>query len=356
VYVRAVSIGTVAALELLASGARPRGVLLYAPVFPATATVRFASAYLNPFLWFAANFVFRPISRLDPCATIAASGVPCSAVSAEEDALLSVDERERLRAAVEASGGWWLASAGEHIWLAVNARRLGPLELGYFLAAAPAPDPEAFERVLAALPAEVRAHFAEDSAVRERLRALAAEQRSAAPLELAAAALANDDAPSASRMLWLARRRPFPELPFDDLVHALSLRTPGEPLSIDLIEFLSAPCDLVWRYDGSRASLHPSVIARLASDGARSKGAEPFRISVHLNCGVTANVTFPVDEYGRNLVSSGLTPAQATCRVTRELLKTERIPERVSTAEDGSERLEALWEGRWEDVPYAAEP
>ena len=353
VVIRAVSIGTFPAARLLADGIRPQALILYGPVFPETVTARFAWSLLNPFAWFAAVFVFRPIARFDPCAPIAASGAPCTAIVSVEDSLLSEDERTRLKTAILASGGNWFHAWGDHIAVGAQARQVSVWELATLSGIAPSPEEGFAERLWARLPVEVASRLPSGSAQRGRFDWLAGNQRSATPQELAAAALANDDMILSSRMLWLARRHPFPSLEFDDLVAALSLRAPRKELelSIETIELVSAFSDLAWRYERVAFVRDPALIAKMAASS--DAAGNTYSFGCQLRCGLKVSLSFSFKKNWDALVAQGATPDEASVYWARVLLKAQRTPDRLRLAPDGTLQLEAYWKDRWQPVVSA---
>lgn len=355
VVIRAISLGTIAAAELLASGVRPRMVLAYAPVFPDTVVPRFAREFHGWPAWLFASLFYRPITRLDPCAVIESSGVPWHVIGSAKDSLLSGKEWARLKTAVEASGGGWHEAGGDHLFLGMIARRVGREELA-LVRELGAPDaPEHIERLLGAMSEDLRARFPEGSQERRQFEELARTQRDAWPLELAAAALANEDWVASWRMLWLSRIRPYPPLPFEDRVVSLSVRGPRDDLSLDLIELLSAGHDLAWRYEGSRSLLAPSVVGALAARHGEAEGGGRYEVEYKLACGLRFEVEYDLLSSWIWFLAGGSTPWEANVELAQTILKSLRIPDRLQRLPDGSLRLEAFWEGKWELVPCSPE-
>ncbi|MCI0586329.1 MAG: lysophospholipase, partial [Planctomycetes bacterium] len=248
VVVRAISIGTIAAGQLLASGARPAAVVLIAPVFPDTLAPRFAAQAYSPLVGGIARLCLRPIADLDLAAVIAGSSVPATVIGSPEDELVSEEELESLGRAADQSGGRLVPRPGGHLVVSAEARWLLDEELSLYRELASPPAAERLDRILADLSPDIAARFPEGSAERARLQQLALLQRESPAVQVAAAASTNENSLAAARFLWLARRRPYPELDFDDLAATLSLQDPAGELSIESLESSSRGPDLDQRY------------------------------------------------------------------------------------------------------------
>lgn len=343
--VRGISIGTVAAAQLLERGARPRAMLWIAPVRPATVVPRFAREFHGFFAWLAASVLFRPVARLEPAEVITASCVPVHVLGSSRDALLSRDEREELERAALGSGGSWHDTFADHVFLGVRARRLAPEELALLRPLAPPGAAADTAAVLGALSASIRERLTGDPVAGERLGHLAVTQPGAAPLDLAAAALSNEDWVDSWRLLWLHRIRPFPELGFEQRIADLSLAGFAGKPSAELVEYLSSSHDQAWRYDHTVHLPEPREV------GALALRDQPCRIAYDLRCGLKYRVAFDLASTWTGLFMDTRDPDRATLELARYLLKSLRIPARLDEAPDGSPRLEAYWQEKWEPVP-----
>jgi hypothetical protein len=354
VIVRAISIGTIAAAELLEAGARPRAMLWIAPVRPATVVPRFAREFHGFWAWLAATIFYGPVARVEPTEVIAAAGVPVHGIGSSRDRLLSPAEHEELERVGRASGGSWHDLECDHVYLGLRARRMSPEELAILRPLAPprAPSPPrkgGLAPILDGLAPDLAQRFADGSAARERLAHLEATQPGALPIDLLAAALANDDWVDSWRMLWLHRIRPFPGVELEDRIDALSLRTERGTLKAELVESFSSPHDQAWRYDRKNTTLAPRVVGELAA-----KHDALYQVRYWLACGLNYEVSFQVGATWELLRIEAQDPDAATVDLARYLLKSLRIPDRLRAGPDGSTRLEALWENRWEPVRLSA--
>jgi len=348
--VRAISIGTVAAAQLLEGGARPRAMVWIAPVRPRTVVPRFASQFVGFWAWLAASLFYGPVAWVEPVEAIAGAGVPVHVVGSSGDKLLDAQERAQLEAAARASGGTWHDLGANHVFLALRARRLSLEELSVLRPLAPPRGDEAIAPLLGALPSDLAESLAADAAARERFAHLAATQPGATPLDLAAAALANDDWSASWRMLWLHRIRPFSGETIAERTAAFSLRGPQTPLAAEVVEYFSAPHDQAWRYDRRSASLAPRAVGALS---ARRDAL--YQVRYRLDCGLNYQVSFDLGTTWVALLMERRDLDAATIELARYLLKSLRIPDRLRELPDGSTALEAFWQGAWEPVPCAAE-
>jgi hypothetical protein len=151
VVIRAISIGTIAAAELLDAGARPRAVFWISPVFPYTVVPRFAREFDGWFAWLAASLLYGPVTRVDPCDVIARCGVPCHLFGSVKDGLVSTDECADLIVAAAHVHGMWHERGGDHLFLGILARRICGDELELFEGLAP-PCAGRIQRVLGDMP------------------------------------------------------------------------------------------------------------------------------------------------------------------------------------------------------------
>lgn len=131
VVVRGASLGGLGAGVMLAAGARPRALILVAPVLDETVVRNWADAHLSSAIgWSAQPFVRAPVG-VDLCAEIDRAGCErVLALSGADDELLPSDDRARLRDAVERAGGTWVELARtDHVALGTASQRLSAAEI-----------------------------------------------------------------------------------------------------------------------------------------------------------------------------------------------------------------------------------
>jgi pimeloyl-ACP methyl ester carboxylesterase len=329
VYLRATSLGTIAAALLLESGARPAAMVWIAPVMPGSATSRFASAFHGWFLGWAAAAIYRDIADVDLVAVLKSAQVPGLVICSAQDVLLTDGERDAIAAASSPAARYRLRGGG-HIQIAYEAHALLREEMQLFV---PCCTPEALAArvngVLAALPPDAAARFPEDSPEREQLARLCTMQRGdPAPL-VAAAALSIPRTSIAARMLWLVARNPYPTLDFAELCSVLSLDDPAGELPIDLIERASSFIDAASDLGVMRRTFTASQIAAAGLAGGERAAELDASRSVE-----TAGERFELKFDGRELfdalLARGLSMDAAERQFIRIALKSRRIPDRLT--------------------------
>ncbi len=356
VALRGISIGTLAAGLLLEEGAQPGLVLLHAPVFADSAVKRFARTRHGAFVAWWAGILFAELAPIDLPSALARCPAPLLVIAGDQDFFVSKDDRARLEAAVCGAGGVWSSRPCGHLHGSILAHALLPEELELLVERFPPPplDEAEADALFAGLPEDALACY-EHGVARERLLALARLARHADSRLRAAVALANEPDLDALRLLWMVEERSaLGELPFDELVQALSLDDPAGRLPIEAIEEASLLCDLNDRFGGG------------APD--ESVGFALVRVRAALE-GVDSQITFSLDVgWDRaRFVSSGCAlveglrgagfPEEALTRIAmRVILKGKRIPERVRIEQDGRVVLEILEEGRWRELDLDAPP
>jgi pimeloyl-ACP methyl ester carboxylesterase len=131
VFLRAISIGTLPAGQLLRAGHVPAGVLLVAPVRNETVVEHFAYREYPDLFAFLGLMWYRLPVELETDAVLSRVECPLLVLAPRDDHFLPRAEREPLRAAVEAAGGRWLALGEHHEDLSLAARELLPEELEF---------------------------------------------------------------------------------------------------------------------------------------------------------------------------------------------------------------------------------
>jgi pimeloyl-ACP methyl ester carboxylesterase len=324
VIVRGISLGTIAAALLLEMGARPAATIWIAPVFPATVAARFARQTLSPAMGLLVAVLYRPVADIELDGVLARAEVPALVLTSDEDELTSREERAGLERAVRRAGGRLALAQGQHILLAGRARWLYAEELALYRGVfTPAPS-ERVKSLLARLEPEIAARFPVGSEARARLEALATWHGATPPEWVAACALSNPTAEAGARLLWLLRRRPYPELPFDTLVQVLSLDDPAGALPIDAIETCSLAGDLARRFGGPYLDLGPELLV----DKAHARGTLPS-ITFHLSLGLEATVRDQPRGLWEELRERLASDAEAVRQYVRVALRAKRIPDRL---------------------------
>ncbi len=342
VYLRATSLGTIAAALLLESGVRPAAMVWIAPVLPDSATSRFASAFHGRVLGWAAAAIYRDIADVDVVAALESAQIPGLVISPAHDVLLTNGERDAIAAALSPAARFRLRGGG-HIQLAYEAHALLREEMRVFV---PCCTPEALTQrvngVLAALSLDASARFAEGSPERAQLARLCMLQRGEhAPL-VAAAALAIPKPSIAARLLWLLARNPYRELDFAELCAVLSLDDPAGDLPIDLIERASSLADAASKLGLLRRKFTASQIAFAGIEDGEHADDVDMTSSVE-----TGGENFELHVGGRELFDAlldrGLSMEDAERQFIRVLLKAQRIPDRLTAAR----RIEVKENDEW---------
>jgi pimeloyl-ACP methyl ester carboxylesterase len=364
VAVRATSLGTIAAAELLASGVRPAAVVLVAPVMPRTVTARMAGYLHGPFVAWIAKLLYRSVSVVDPPHELSRLSCPLLAYSSHGEQLVSEEERARLARAVEGANGRWILLEGDHVQTSVAGRRVFPEEIGVLRAALPEwPPAEARAcAVLDALPPKIAVRFGEGSSARERLVRLSALSLTRKPELVAAAALGNEDSIEAARLLWHYEPSDLAGLSFDDCVAALSLDDPAGRLSLDTILGIDwalspggreLPIAMRWALNLDQIQ---QMVGRM-DDGYH---IDEFEMTISLGSAFHLRHRSDLGGAWTSLRARGLSEEDVRRQLARCLLKATGIPDRVCQNPDGSVVLEVFEQGSWRtlrfDPPEAPEP
>jgi hypothetical protein len=354
VVLRGISLGTLAAAALLDGGARPGGVVLVLPVRAESVVRRFAHAFHGPLVAAFAGLVYRDVVPVDLVAVAGALEAPYVVVAAEQDALIGRDELERLELALPGERGSFAWHDGDHFVTAIDAHRLLPAELPFFLARAPAArDADLRERAtLAALPAELAGRFLPGSAERAALRACAAWSAGERPLHVAAAALAGTPPLAAARLRWRLGRIER-ETPFEGLIALYDLSDPAGPLPLDLLERAARPLQLAEERGGMLLLLGAEDVAASAAGLAAGQDGQRWSSWLTFEGGMEVGIEEDHGELFVALVERGLGVEDAARQLARVLLKARGIPERLRRGADGALVLEAFEEGAWRALDLA---
>lgn len=136
VVVRATSIASLAAAELLEAGVRPRAVVLIAPVLADTVCVRWLRRrWWAPLAELVALFVREP-SRVDLERALKACASPVLVLAGEADELTSSEERARIRDALGAQSRF-VSVGGDHLRAVHAGYALGERERSFLRDVAP---------------------------------------------------------------------------------------------------------------------------------------------------------------------------------------------------------------------------
>ena len=346
VVLRGISIGTLAAAHVLSAGAQPRAVILIAPVRAETATGHFAAKRFNRLVGWMVDGLYRDVTDVDLVKTLSAARVPLLVETGSLDFFLSDEERERLYEAVVAARGTWVESSVRHVALALAGHEILPDELRFLpREACPAPELDArVSALLLELEPDAAAHF-EDEAARERLRQLAALRRSGNPTLTAALAAGGVPGDDALVEAWRLDVRPFPQVPFDTLVAAVSLQGPTGQLPLEWIDRCGMPLHILALYGTSFAlTSDPETIARTVQAALRGeKVAESVTVELGFE---SAELVVDPAALVQSLRATGASDVDVRAAVALVLLNAQRIPARFTPTERGPS-VETWTDGTW---------
>lgn len=354
VIVRGISLGTLAAALLLQDGAAPGAVLLHVPVFPDTATRRFARRQRGALVAWFANLIFADLADVDVVREIERCQASLLVVAGSKDFFLTDEDRARLEQAVQAAGGEWHSPAIGHARGTIEAHALRGEEFALLVENYPIPalDDSETDALLASLATkagtEVAARLAEPGA-RARFNELARLARHADPVLLAAVSLANEPQLDLVRYVWmLDEQGGLGELPFEDLVEVVSLGGPAGRLPIELIAEASLFGDLHDRFGGAYVTESiGTVLSRVAAAKGGVDGRSTFTITLSWD---SAEIVSDPQDLISQLRASGFAEEALGREAVRTLLKGGRTPERVRTLADGRVVLEYLKKGTWTEL------
>lgn len=348
VHVRATSIGTLALGALLEGGARPASVTLLLPVMADTVVQRFGRTFHGyPGQWIA-WLLYDDVVDVDLAHALENARVPMLVMSSPDETFIDPGERARLRAAVEKAGGTWCERPGGHLLLTVGAHDLF-VEEARFLAAQGEPPADArLERMLGALPEDVRTRFDAPDA-RERLRHVLTCVHPRRGTTAAALALAGAEPLDAFR---LARHFPRGGKAADDLesqIASCDLSDPAGALPIDELDALCLQQSAMRREHMLVLLQDGPALARSAS--ARG-GRKSYSMTFTLAPGVSVGSTFSNRDVWARLRCDDLPVEDGRRRFTRVMMKLYGIPDRVRRTDDGRLVLEERVDGVWKALSF----
>lgn len=360
VALRATSLGTIAAAELLALGIRPAGIVLIAPVLPGTVVERYARVehgWYGPPL---AKLLFRAVSDVDVIAQLRTAGVPVLARASDGDRFIGDDERAALRACVEClPRSHWASETGGHYFSALQGRGVPAAEIEFWRATI-GTRVDAMTRFLQWRARLDEADFGRVSAAPDalaRFRELATYKLYGDPARFAAAALEFPTTELARRFLTAFEAAQIPKrwpehASVDDWCRMLSSADPAGELSIDWwVDTLECVASV---RRSRRAAVFQPDAAQIAAqiDGWRVGSVLEFEYSYDAG-GETGSFRIDVGAQG-NALFARLPPIDARRQLLRVYLRALEIPARLSSAADGTPTVEAWLGGAWHAVPFGA--
>jgi hypothetical protein len=265
--------------------------------------------------------------------------VPIVALSSPDEHFVDAAERRRLKDAVEESGGRWCERPGGHLVLTCDTRILFAEEIE-LLRSVHAPPAEARARtILAALPADVAAQFADGSPDRARLEALCAFSDCREPLRTAAVAQRSADADEGWRLLRILPRIAHGKS-FEGLCALCDLDDPAGRMSIDTLERGCRVLDTFERFGVMRLVPTPEQLAAVASgETCRCSATISFTSTIQLE------MSFDAKDIRDAVNELPLSRADAQRQTGRLLLKMFGYADRVRTGD--AITVEALHGGVW---------
>jgi len=354
---RCTSIGTVAAAQLLASGARPGGLVLIAPVLPDTVVARYARVEYGWFGPWLARALFRPVADVDVVAELARARRPVLVSASDEDRFLGAGERELLRDCVDAlPQGRWLEAEGGHYFAALQGRGVPPAEVDFWLRTlgTRVDSAQRIEQWRSRLGEDAWQRIEQAPGGRERFEALAAQKASGDPRLFAAAVVSIPDVELARRLLWVLEGAPvmsrwYARLDLAGCIDAFSVG--GDEVDVPLVTWVEA----LERTLSTRRSSSPPAVLEMDVGTLKTIAAGPFN-------GDAGRLKFNYEAGGeQGEIRIDLTRALAELRgctdeetaaivLLRLWLRILDRPERVRTLPEGS-RVYEVWDGgAW--LPY----
>ncbi|TAJ18309.1 MAG: hypothetical protein EPO68_08050 [Planctomycetota bacterium] len=357
VALRATSLGTIATAELLATGARPAGIVLIAPVLPESVVARYARVehgWYGPPL---AKLLFRAVSKVDVIAQLRAAGVPVLARASEGDRFLGGGERAALRACVERlPRSRWASETGGHYFSALQGRGVPAAEIEFWRATI-GTRVDAQTRFLqwrARLDEAGFARVSSTPAALARFRELATYKLYGDPACFAAAALEFPTTELARRFLTAFEITQTPprwpqRASVDDWCRMLSSADPAGDLSVewwvDTLERLASA-----RRGRTNFVFQPSAQQVAAQIDGWRLGAR-FELEYSYDAGgETGSISIDLGARGDALFAR-LAPVDARRQLLRDYLRALEIPSRLASASDGTPLVEAWIDRAWVAVP-----
>ncbi|HTF87322.1 MAG TPA: hypothetical protein VK843_02855 [Planctomycetota bacterium] len=300
VVVRAISLGTIAATELLTDGARPGGLELLEPVDGRDVVERFARRFYGRIAAWSVPLFFSGLTRLDAAELVRAWKVPILLLTPEDEALASPAWIEALRLKIALDHGNAKILPGDHFLLGVQCHALFvPEELEFLLHAFPAgprPTPAELRRLRARWCVMLGAP--KDPALREALEQL------------------------------------------DD---------PAGPLPIDVLEHLACKVRQLRAFQISMLLFNADEIARMARQRGRTNRSW-WTVTLTLSNGLSFRNHVDFAALFDDIVARGFIGDDARRVFARVVLKSYGIPDRVVMSAEGKPMLEAHVKGAWMEL------
>jgi hypothetical protein len=301
VLVRAISLGTVAAGELLESGARPGGLELLEPVDGRDVVDRFALVFYGRVASWITPLIFHGVTQLDLAALARTwDGLPILMLTPAEEALADHTWVENLRLVIGIRGGSAKVVPGNHFLLGIRCHELVlPEELEFLIHSFPAgPRPTAAELL------RLRAHWCLEG-------------------------IAPQDATLRAALEQL-----------DD---------PAGTIPIDMLEKLTFPLRQTHRFNVFTFDFDAADIQDLARRRGRTRMAW-WKFTLHLSNGLSFELSTDLPAVFDELVARGFVGIDARRIFARLLLKAYGIPDRVNRSAAGEPALEAFVKGEWINI------
>ena len=352
VILRATSIGTLAAGSLIASGARPGGIVLLIPVSARTVVRNFGSTFYSPAVGLLGTLLYKDVIQPDLADALEGAAAPMLAVSSPDEQFVGPDERRELRSRIEHAGGEWVDLPGGHLNLTLKSRELFPEETRFLRRLHTPPTAARLAECLSNLPPEVAARFPEGSDERARLELQLSCVEPWPPFDAAAVALTFED-PLEGRLLHRRLRRIHPKTGgFDALLHLCSLDDPGGRIPVEPLDALLDYEDLqnIWLGFGIGMQLVSAAVGPPTWIPAAAE-AEGHTIQMSWAISWSSRVEVGSEIRGvdiwRQLSELGRPRDVVRRQFSRILLKCNGYPERVRTEPDGAVVLECMKGDVW---------
>jgi len=365
VVVRATSLGTLAAADLLQRGARPGAVVLVAPVLAETAHHNFARDSFGRIFGGLATATMGPLLDVDLLAALGRTDVPLLVLlPADEDPFVTDEERDAIEMASSAPTPRVGLVPGGHIEAAQRTRSLSAQELAFLLPFLPAlEDASARAELLQTrFPERASATALPEDEVTRRLARVAPYLRTQPAEHVFAAGLASARALNGVRLLWLLQEHDgsLPEaykgIPPEALADALSLQDIAGELPLDLVAELRTPYQLIFELGGIVSLLGTEDLVRVAASAGGGFAGRQWSSTMSLAWLGQRGYAFEHEWLWRSLLERGLLPDDARRQMLRVLLFVYGHAHRLGADPDGVPRVE-VWRGdAWEALDVDVVP
>ena len=365
VIVRATSLGTLAAADLLQRGARPGAVILVAPVLAETAHHNFARDTYGSVLGGLATATMGPLLDVDLVATLGRVDVPLLVLlPSEGDPFVTDDERAAIELASSAPTTRVGLVPGGHVEAAQRTRSLAAQELAFLRPLLPALDDASAraELLQTRFPARAVAAGLPGDVVTRRLERVAPYLRTQ-PAELVlAAGLGSARAQNGVRLLWLLQEHDgslpnaYDGLPPESIADALSLHDPAGELPLDLIAELRTPYQLLYELGGLVTRFDTDALVRVAASAGGGQAGLRWQSAFELPWLGSRGFAFEHEWLWRSLLERGLEPEDARRQMLRVLLFVYGHAHRLGADPDGVPRVEVWGGSAWEALDLDVVP